>query len=105
LRCRKVCAAAQLVDLLREHFALEESMMRSLCYPEIERHIEEHRQLHANVHDLAQRSLRNKESLSRDAIQIAQQWLRDHIMVSDRHYVEFFSGLASIGADSERGAT
>jgi hemerythrin-like metal-binding protein len=87
-------ALVQLVSLLGEHFAIEESMMRSLCYPELERHIEEHRQFHAEVRDFAHRSLRKKESVSREAIRVTQKWLREHIMTSDRHYTDFFSSAA-----------
>ena len=82
----------QLVGLLQEHFALEESMMRTLCYPELERHIEEHRRFHAEVQDLAQTAIRTKGSMSRETIKVTQKWLREHIMTSDRHYVEYFSG-------------
>jgi hemerythrin-like metal-binding protein len=85
----------KLVRLVQEHFTLEESLMRSFRYPEIERHIAEHRQFHADVHDLARDSLRKKGSLSSEAIKIAHAWLREHIMVSDRHYVKFFSGLTA----------
>lgn len=98
-------ALARLVGLLRDHFALEESMMRTLLYPEVEQHIEEHRQFHADVHALAQRSLRVKQSVPREAIKVAQHWLRDHIMTSDRHYVDFFSNSARMNGTAKRGAS
>src|SRR5487761_2247463 len=63
----------KLLGLLQQHFALEESLMRTLCYPEIEKHIEEHRRFNADVHDLAQKSL------------------TEHIMTSDRDYAAYFS--------------
>jgi len=90
----------QLGTLVREHFSLEESLMRILGYPELDRHIEEHRQFHADVHDLAQKSLRTKGSVSRDTIKIAQKWLREHIESSDRHYADYFSG--SVRASGKR---
>ena len=98
-------ALAKLVGLVRDHFALEESMMRTLLYPELERHIEEHRHFHAEVHDLAQRSLKIKESVPREAIKVAQKWLRDHIMTSDRHYVDFFSNSAQTSGSTARGTS
>jgi len=82
----------QLVSLLREHFAVEESVMQILGYPDLELHIQEHRQFEAEVHDLAQKSLRIKGSVSHDTIKVAQEWLREHIMTSDRHYADCFSG-------------
>lgn len=81
----------RLLGLLQEHFSLEESMMRTLHYPDLESHIEEHRKFHANVHDLAQRSLRRKGGVSREAIKITHKWLEEHIMRDDKHYVDFLS--------------
>jgi len=82
----------QLVGLLQQHFALEESLMRILGYPELERHIEEHRQFNAKIHGLAQKSLSVKGGVSREMIKVAQQWLAGHIETSDRHYAGYFSG-------------
>ena len=87
-------ALVQLVGILQEHFALEESMMRSLSYPELEKHIEEHRQYQASILGLAQEALRTKNKLPRDAIKAAQKELREHILTSDRHYVDFFASAA-----------
>jgi len=84
----------QLVDSLQQHFALEESMMRSLCYPEIARHTEEHRQFHAELHALAQKSIGTVGGVSHQMIRVFQRWLQKHIMVSDRHYADFFSSSA-----------
>jgi hemerythrin len=83
----------QLVGLLQQHFVLEESLMRIIGYPGLERHMEEHRQFNAELHDLAQKSLRTKGSVSREMIKAFQKWLREHIMASDRHYADYFSDL------------
>ena len=94
----------QLVSLMQQHFALEESLMRILGYPELERHVEEHRQFTAELHELAQKSLRKKGSVSREMIKVFQKWLREHIQTSDRHYADYFSGAVrkracAIGCD------
>lgn len=81
---------AQLLRLLQQHSALEESMMRSFNYPELEPHIEEHRQFHAAVHDPAQESLRTKASVPLEVIKGLHEWQRKHILTSDRHYMEYF---------------
>jgi hemerythrin len=86
----------QLVSLVQAHFALEESLMRILRYPELEQHIEEHRQFHADVHELAQKSLRTKGSVSRAAVRILHTWLHDHIATSDRRYADYFAGPVSM---------
>lgn len=84
----------RLDNLLEEHFALEESMMRSFGYPGLERHIEEHRQFHAELLGLAQQPAGTNNGVSREAIRVCQKWQREHIMKSDRRYVEYFSDPA-----------
>ena len=94
----------QLVGLLQQHFALEESLMRILGYPELERHIEEHRQFNAEIHGLAQKSLRVKGGVSREMIKVYQKWLQDHIKTSDRHCADYFSGSQRECAGRKRSA-
>ena len=84
----------ELVDILQQHFALEESMMRNLSYPGLGRHSEEHRQFHAELHALAHKSIGTNGGVSHKMIKIFQRWLQKHIMVSDRHYVDFFASSA-----------
>ncbi len=90
-RLRAEAEIIKLLRLLQEHFSLEESMMQKLHYPDIEQHIEEHRQFHSDVHHLAQTSLMKKGGVPREAINLAHKWLAEHITVSDRHYLEFFA--------------
>jgi len=90
-KLRVEAEVVRLLGLLQQHFALEESMMRKLCYPDMEKHIEEHRAFNADVHDLAQKSLRKKGGVSHEAIKLAHRWLTEHIMTSDRDYAAFFS--------------
>ena len=104
-RLRAEAEIIKLLGLLQQHFALEESVMRNLCYPEIEKHIEEHRQFNADVHDLAQRSLRTKGGVSHDAIEMAHKWLTEHIMTSDRDYAAFFANPAYKSGKMKQGAT
>jgi hemerythrin-like metal-binding protein len=90
-RLRAEAEIIKLLNLLQEHFSLEESMMQKLRYPDLEHHIEEHRQFHSDVHHLAQTSLMRKAGVSREAIKVAHAWLTEHIMIGDKHYFDFFS--------------
>lgn len=103
-RLRAEAGIIKLLGLLQEHFALEESMMRGLHYPEFERHVEEHRQFNADVHDLAQKSLRRKGGVSLEAIRLAHKWLTEHIITSDRDYVAFFANSAHWSGPVKQGA-
>lgn len=90
-RLRAEAEIIKLLGLLQDHFSLEENMMRKLHYPDLDQHIEEHRQFHSDVHHLAQTSLMKKGGVPREALEIAHKWLTEHLTVSDRHYLEFFS--------------
>jgi hemerythrin len=90
-RLRAETEIIKLLGVLQMHFALEENMMRKLSYPGLEGHIEEHRQFNADIHDLAQKSLRRKAGVSQEAIAIAHKWLTEHIMSMDRDYAAFFA--------------
>ena len=103
-RLRAEAEIIKLLGLLQQHFGLEESMMRKLCYPDFERHIEEHRQFSADVHDLAQRSLRKKAGVSHEAIKVAHKWLTEHIMSMDRDYAAFFSNPMHKSRNIKQGA-
>jgi hemerythrin len=85
--------------LLRQNFALEESMMRSFNYPGLERHTEEHRQFHAELHAAARHFLEKSGGVSRDLIRVFRKWQAQHVMTSDMHYLEYFSGPQSIRAN------
>jgi len=103
-RLRPEAEVIKLLGLLHEHFTLEEDMMRTLGYPELEKHMEEHRRFNADVHDLAQRSLRRKSGVSREAISVLHKWLTEHIMGSDRDYAAFFSNPAHQSGNMKRSA-
>jgi hemerythrin len=103
-RLRAESEIIKLLGLLQQHFALEESMMGNLSYPDRDLHIEEHRQFNADVHDLAQRSLRKKAGVSQEAIKIAHKWLSEHIMTRDRDYAAFFSNPSHKSGNMKQGA-
>lgn len=96
-------AMVRLLTLLQQHAALEESMMRSFGYPGLERHVEEHRRFHDDVHELAQRCLRTKDSLSLAVIKALDARQQGHLMTSDRHYVEYLLGPPRDGGGHETG--
>lgn len=104
-RLRAEAEIIKLLGLLQQHFALEESMMRKLGYPDVEEHIEEHRRFNADVHDLAQKSLRKKAGVSHAAVRMAHKWLTDHILVRDRDYAAFFTDAAGAGRGQRQAAS
>ncbi len=77
----------RLADFARIHFAVEESLMRILEYPEHEQHTEQHRRFSYELMALQEKSL--KADVSGEMVGFLGKWLREHIDTSDRHYAEY----------------
>jgi hemerythrin len=103
-RLRAEFAVVRLLTLLQQHSALEESMMRKFGYPGLAPHIEEHRRFHGDMHELAQTCLGTKTSITLAAVKAFHLRQREHVMTSDRDYVEYFRGLPHNGGGRETGA-
>ena len=84
----------RLADFARIHFAVEESVMRILQYPQLEGHAEQHRKFSYDLMALQQKSLKN--DVSQEMIAFLAKWWQDHILTSDKHYA---SSLAAFNAD------
>lgn len=77
---------AQLDDYVKEHFDLEEQMLREAGYAELAEHIAQHQSLKKRLHEYGQRLL--NESLSPiDFARFMQMWLSKHILQSDMKYL------------------
>jgi hemerythrin len=72
----------------RVHFAVEESLMRLLSYPETEAHVAEHRLLTQQLEKFRQRA----QDFDVDAglSGFIQSWLIDHVNQFDRQFVAHF---------------
>ncbi|MCF8151171.1 MAG: bacteriohemerythrin [Burkholderiaceae bacterium] len=80
----------ELVIQTRIHFAVEESLMRLLSYPETEAHIAEHRHL---MEQLDKFRLRAQDFDVADGLaSFIQTWLHEHIDSFDRKFVAHFIG-------------
>ena len=81
-----------LVNNTEEHFRLEEEELRAVCYPDIVKHIEEHRILM----DVGNRFLArfdDEEDIAEDLQKFLLSWLTQHILYSDRKVVAFCNTL------------
>ena len=75
-----------LVKYTNDHFAAEESAMRALKYPEVEKHVAEHRKLTAEVESFARDFSSGKQMLSISILNFLKGWLQEHIKLTDRRY-------------------
>jgi len=79
----------ELVEYTRIHFAVEESLMRILGYPEYEEHKHHHSLLINEVRMLVTKLHNGKKSISFELLHFLKIWLTKHIMDEDRQYVPF----------------
>jgi len=80
----------RLAEYTRIHFAVEESLMRILGYPEYEDHKGEHEELIHSVVDLQGKVDSGQASIGFELMHFLKVWLTKHIMESDQKYAEHF---------------
>jgi len=80
----------RLADYTKIHFAVEESLMRILGYPDYEAHKAQHEKLVEAMHDLQDKVKSGKTSIGFELMHFLKIWLTKHIMESDRNYSGFF---------------
>ena len=79
-----------LVSYTAIHFAHEEEYMRLYEYPCYEEHKLEHEALTAQVAEYKERLASGKTSFSIELLIFLSDWLTNHIMKTDKRYMEFF---------------
>ena len=80
----------QLGEYTRVHFAVEESLMRILHYPDYERHKEEHERLIEQLSELRAKLDTGKSAVSFELAHFMRTWLTKHIMETDKSYTSHF---------------
>lgn len=85
----------RLAEYTRIHFAVEESLMRILHYPEYEEHTQEHEELIGQVADLQKKFRDDGLNISMDLLQFLKAWLTEHIIKSDQDYAPHFVAMGA----------
>jgi len=80
----------RLAEYTRIHFAVEESLMRILAYPDFERHKGEHDALSAQVAQLQTKLASGQATITFELLHFLKVWLTKHIQESDRRYGTYF---------------
>lgn len=78
-----------LLDYTRYHFSSEEQFMQSLNYPDLAKHKVDHEFFIKKTEDLYKKLSKRKLVLSLETINLLKNWLINHIMTFDFHYVRF----------------
>lgn len=84
-----------LEDLIKLHFAVEESLLQIIGFPEFREHRDSHGRIAASLSDLQRRGL--NENISDELSAFLKEWFLMHIRESDQAYASFarerFPGL------------
>lgn len=83
----RVNALFSLADATRRHFRFEENLLEANEYPDLARHRGEHAVLLEQIDDWASRLRDGELNLTRDTMRLIREWLLDHMVGSDQHYV------------------
>ncbi|TXG87503.1 MAG: bacteriohemerythrin [Rhodocyclaceae bacterium] len=78
------------------HFAVEESLMQILGYPELEMHRRAHQTFIVDIRRRRENVVTNE--LTADTAAWLRKWLQLHIGIDDRNYAEFFRRVVGEGA-------
>lgn len=80
----------QLYEYTKIHFAVEESLMRILGYPDYDEHKEHHELLIKQVQQLSNKLDKEGHSISFELLHFLKMWLTKHIMEEDKLYTPHF---------------
>jgi hemerythrin len=80
----------KLAEYTKIHFAVEESLMRILGYPDYEPHKAQHEKLIASMEELQHKVETGKTAIGFELMHFLKVWLTKHIMESDMNYSGFF---------------
>ena len=82
-----VYVITRLKHYMREHFATEEAMMKSVGYPDLAEHLAQHAEFRAKLEELQLKSI--GEDISADTVSFLNHWLTNHIAKTDMAYVPY----------------
>ena len=77
-----------LVDYAERHFAAEEELMRRTEFPGIQAHVLEHQKFYMTISRLQKQHRAGLPARSHEVVTFMQEWLKHHIMKTDRAYGE-----------------
>jgi len=75
---------ARLVDYTCYHFTHEEQLMERIQYPGYRQHQQEHTVLRSRVRELKDRAASGEMTMTIDVAQFLMEWVKRHIIASDR---------------------
>ena len=78
-----------LTDYTVFHFRHEEQLFKKYHYPETDKHIKEHYNLVSEINEFKDQFEKGKAAVSMELMNFLTDWLKDHILRTDKKYVPF----------------
>jgi hemerythrin len=81
-----------LINYVELHFQREEKLFLESEYPDVQAHLKKHREIEQVVHGISDQYAADPAAINIDEVMVfLKNWLINHIMRTDRHYVPFLS--------------
>lgn len=84
----------ELRDFAKFHFQFEEALMRMFGFPEKDAHAQSHETFFSRLEAIERQAIHDQ--LERNVVQLLTDWFTEHILHSDRSYVEFLQRMPGI---------
>lgn len=81
----------ELLDYTVYHFGTEEKLFQRYDYPDYAGHKKEHDDLTKQAIELKKKFDSNKLAITMDTMEFLQNWLKNHIMGTDKKYSSFLN--------------
>ena len=79
-----------LTEYVGVHFSYEEHLMKKHAFPGYDKHKQQHEDFNAKVSEFLKKREEGKLMLSMEVMNFLKDWLKTHIMDSDKKYSDFF---------------
>ncbi|MBF0193800.1 MAG: hemerythrin family protein [Magnetococcales bacterium] len=86
----------ELIEYTVTHFDREEELMKKHEYPELETHIKEHENMREKIKEFRVAISTNTNKVSSEVLQFLQDWLVNHISVTDQGYAKFIANKDAV---------
>jgi hemerythrin-like metal-binding protein len=81
----------KLKEYAQYHFDTEEKYFAKFGYDGAENHIGEHDQFRLKVQEFVEKEMKYRNALTYEVMNFLRNWLYNHIMVTDKKYMDCFS--------------
>ncbi len=73
------------------HFDREEELMKKHDYPDIDAHRVQHEEMKQKIDEFLEKFDAEDVAVSKDALHYLENWLINHIGITDKKYTDFFN--------------